>query len=68
MPWPEAGEGVGLLRTNMAGHRVVEASVVGIEPGGRFRPHRPMAEEALLILAGAGRDPPAGRRRPRGHP
>lgn len=54
-PWPEAGEGVGLLRTNMAGHRVIEASLVGIEPGGRFRPHRPLAEEALLILAGAGR-------------
>lgn len=53
--WPDAGQGVSLLRLNMAGHRLVEASVVGIEPGGRFRPHRPMAEEALLILAGAGR-------------
>jgi quercetin dioxygenase-like cupin family protein len=54
-PWPEAGHGVSLLRTNMAGHRVVEASVVGIEAGGRFRLHRPLAEEALLVLSGAGR-------------
>ena len=55
VPWPEAGEGVGLLRTNMAGHRVVEASVVGIEPGGRFRPHRPHGGGGLLILSGEGR-------------
>lgn len=49
------GDGVAVVRYLMGGQRMLDVSVVGIRSGGSFRPHRPMAEEAFVVLAGSGR-------------
>jgi quercetin dioxygenase-like cupin family protein len=54
-PDPDAGPGVGIRRFSMGGHRMIDHALVEIAPGGRVRPHRHLAEEAMLILAGSGR-------------
>jgi quercetin dioxygenase-like cupin family protein len=54
-PYPEAGEGVGIRRYSMGGHRMIDHALVEIGVGGSVRAHRPLAEEAMLILAGRGR-------------
>lgn len=54
-PDPEAGVGVGMARYAMGGHRMLEHALVEVAVGGYVREHRPLAEEAMLILRGAGR-------------
>lgn len=54
-PDPAAGDGVAMTRFSMGGHRTIDHALVEIAVGGRVRPHRPLAEEALLILQGSGR-------------
>jgi quercetin dioxygenase-like cupin family protein len=54
-PVPEAGEGVRWQRLVMGGHRLLEHVLVELEQGGYLRPHRPLVEEAFLVLAGGGR-------------
>ena len=54
-PDPDAGQGVGIRRYSMGGHRVIDHALIEIAPGGHLRDHRPLAEEAMLILAGSGR-------------
>ena len=54
VPDPAAGEGVGIRRYSMGGHRTIDHALVEIAVGGRVRAHRPLAEEALLILQGRG--------------
>lgn len=51
---PDAGEGVSIGRFSMGGHRMLDHWLVSIAPGGSVREHLPLAEEAMLILAGAG--------------
>lgn len=63
-PCPEAGDGVGIRRFSMGGHRMIDHALVEIGVGGSVRRHRPLAEEAMLILTGRGRttlDDGAGR-------
>lgn len=52
---PGDGEGVSRQRYRMGGHRNLDHSLVGIATGGHVRAHRPLAEEAMLILSGRGR-------------
>jgi quercetin dioxygenase-like cupin family protein len=62
---PDAGAGVGITRYSMGGHRTIDHALVEIAVGGDMRPHAPLAEEAMLILAGRGRTTlttPDGRR------
>ncbi|HVL53596.1 MAG TPA: cupin domain-containing protein [Vitreimonas sp.] len=54
-PEPDAGTGVGVQRFSMGGHRMIDHALVEIGLNGRIRPHRHLAEEAMLILAGSGR-------------
>jgi mannose-6-phosphate isomerase-like protein (cupin superfamily) len=54
-PDPDAGSGVGIARYSMGGHRTIDHALLEIGLGGSVRPHRPLAEEALLILQGTGR-------------
>lgn len=54
-PDPDAGRGVGIRRYSMGGHRVIDHALFEIAPGGHVREHRPLAEEAMLILQGSGR-------------
>lgn len=54
-PDPEAGIGVAMARFAMGGHRTLEHILVEVGLGGHVREHRPLAEEAMLILRGAGR-------------
>lgn len=54
-PDPAAGEGVSITRFSMGGHRMLDHLLVEIASGGHMRAHRPLAEEALLILRGSGR-------------
>lgn len=54
-PDPSAGEGVGITRFSMGGHRTIDHALVEIAVGGHVREHRHLAEEAMLILAGSGR-------------
>lgn len=54
VPDPLAGEGVGIRRYSMGGHRTIDHALVEIAVGGSMRAHRPLAEEALLILQGRG--------------
>ena len=53
-PDADAGTGVAINRYQMGGHRLIDHAIVAIEPGGAVREHRPLAEEVLYILAGAG--------------
>lgn len=53
-PDPDAGEGVGIRRFSMGGHRTIDHALVEIAVGGSMREHRHLAEEAMLILAGEG--------------
>lgn len=53
-PDPAAGDGVGIARFSMGGHRTIDHALVEIGVGGRMREHRHLAEEAMLILAGSG--------------
>ncbi len=52
---PAAGDGVAIVRYQGGGHRLLDHALVEVAPGGRVRPHRPLAEEVLVILAGRGR-------------
>lgn len=52
---PAAGEGVAIVRYQGGGHRLLDHALVEVAPGGHVRPHRPLAEEVLLILSGRGR-------------
>jgi quercetin dioxygenase-like cupin family protein len=52
---PEAGEGVSIGRYSMGGHRTLDHFLFGIAVGGHVREHRPLAEEAFLVLQGSGR-------------
>lgn len=54
-PDPDAGEGVAIRRYSMGGHRTIDHALVEIAVGGHVREHRPLAEEAMLILTGSGR-------------
>lgn len=54
-PDPDAGEAVSVLRFGMGGHRMLSHAIVEIGVGGHERMHRPLAEEAMLILRGRGR-------------
>ncbi len=54
-PYPDAGEGVGIARFSMGGHRTIDHALLEIAVGGHVREHRPLAEEAMLILQGSGR-------------
>lgn len=54
-PYPDAGEGVGIRRYSMGGHRMIDHALLEIGVGGHIREHRHVAEEAMLILAGSGR-------------
>lgn len=54
-PDPHAGTGVGIRRFSMGGHRTLDLALVEIGVGGMVREHRPIAEEALLVLRGSGR-------------
>lgn len=54
-PDPDAGEGVGIRRFSMGGHRMIDHALVEVGVGGHVREHLPLAEEAMLILAGSGR-------------
>lgn len=51
---PRLGEGVGLRRYWMGGHRSLEAALVDLAAGGRTHAHRPFAEEAWYVISGAG--------------
>lgn len=53
-PDPDAGGGVAIRRFSMGGHRMIDHALVEIAVGGNVREHRPLAEEAMLILAGSG--------------
>ncbi len=53
-PDPSAGEGVGITRFSMGGHRTIDHALVELGVNGHMREHRHLAEEAMLILAGAG--------------
>ena len=53
-PDPSAGVAVGIRRYAMGGHRTIDHALVEIGPGGRTRPHRPLAEEAFVVLRGSG--------------
>jgi len=50
-----AGTGVSMRRYAMGGHRTLDHALVEIAVGGQVREHRHLAEEAMLILQGAGR-------------
>lgn len=52
---PSLGKGVARLAFTMGGQRTIDIVLTGIEAGGFVRPHRPMAEEAALVLRGSGR-------------
>jgi quercetin dioxygenase-like cupin family protein len=52
---PAAGEGVAIGRYSMGGHRTLDHFLFEIAPGGFVREHRPLAEEAFLVLQGSGR-------------
>ncbi len=52
---PEYGDGVAILALAMGGQRITDLAAVGIRAGGATRPHRPWAEEGVLVLAGTGR-------------
>jgi quercetin dioxygenase-like cupin family protein len=54
-PYPDAGQGVGIRRFSMGGHRMIDHALIEIGVGSSVRRHRPLAEEAMLILAGRGR-------------
>jgi quercetin dioxygenase-like cupin family protein len=54
-PYPDAGEGVGIRRYSMGGHRMIDHALLEITVGGHIREHRPLCEEAMLVLAGSGR-------------
>ena len=54
-PDADAGIGVGMTRYSMGGHRTIDHALVEIAVGGHVRPHNPLAEEAILVLQGAGR-------------
>jgi gentisate 1,2-dioxygenase len=51
---PEYGDGVAIQAFAMGGQRINDLAVARIRAGGRVRPHRPMAEEYCLVLAGSG--------------
>ncbi len=53
-PDTEAGAGVSIGRYSMGGHRMLDHWVFEVARGGRVREHRPLAEEAMLILRGSG--------------
>jgi quercetin dioxygenase-like cupin family protein len=55
VPDPAAGEGVSLTRFSMGGHRTLSHTLFEIGVGGHVREHRPLAEEAMLVLRGCGR-------------
>jgi quercetin dioxygenase-like cupin family protein len=38
----------------MGGQRITDLALARIAPTGAFRPHRPMAEEAFVVLRGSG--------------
>ena len=52
---PAAGEGVSIGRYSMGGHRTLDHFLFEIAVGGSVREHRPLAEEAFLVLTGTGR-------------
>ena len=52
---PNAGEGVSQQRYTMGGHLMLNVALVEIAPGGHFRAHKRLAEEALFVLSGSGR-------------
>ncbi|GEM_PF-2274353 len=52
---PDAGTDVAIVRYQMGGHRLLDHALVEVAPGGSVRPHRPLAEEVLVILSGSGR-------------
>lgn len=52
---PDAGVGVGSRTFRMGGHLMLDHALVEIGVGGEIRPHRHLAEEAMLILQGSGR-------------
>lgn len=54
-PYLDAGDGVGIRRFSMGGHRMIDHALLEIAPGASIRRHRPLAEEAMLILTGRGR-------------
>lgn len=54
LPRPDEGEGVARRRYRMGGHRTLDTSITEIAPGGRVRAHRPLAEEAFVVLSGEG--------------
>lgn len=54
-PDPTAGRAVGIARFTMGGHRTIDHALIEIGVGGNVRDHLPLAEEAMLILAGSGR-------------
>jgi gentisate 1,2-dioxygenase len=48
------GDGVAIQAFSMGGQRITDLALARIRADGRMRPHRPMAEEAFLVLAGSG--------------
>ncbi|TDC52793.1 cupin domain-containing protein [Jiangella ureilytica] len=54
-PNPAYGTGASIMFYEMGGHRTLEVSLVGIQPGGYIRPHQALAEQSMVVLAGRGR-------------
>lgn len=52
---PELGEGVSVQHYDMTGQRCLDVSVTAVAGHGFVFPHRPLAEEAFVVLRGRGR-------------
>jgi quercetin dioxygenase-like cupin family protein len=51
---PRFGDGVAAQDYVMGGHRCILSTIVAVRAGGLVGPHRPDAEEALVVLSGQG--------------
>ena len=54
-PDASLGDGVAMQRYLMGGQRTLDVALIAVKAGGVIRTHRPLAEEAFIVLAGSGR-------------
>lgn len=52
---PSLGSGVAVQYYSMGGQRTLDVALLDLRPAGFVRPHRPLAEEAFVVLRGSGR-------------
>lgn len=57
LPADDPGFGVGVATQHylMGGQRTIDIALTRIRPGGYLRPHKPLIEEAFVVLRGGGR-------------